>query len=165
MSCLFVSLKPVQRVSFSYILCTCVYYFLCAYIFIPLCTFKSLLFSRNQLMDASLFCKLFYLLLLQMCTCSDVPAASALSKVLGSEAMNLFFQEGLVGWGKDYMKKKGGISYGFPTARSIIDQDPQVPHSEIIISFVPWGHASSPVTEHNRKIKTGPFQGDTGHLL
>lgn len=108
-------------------------------------------------MDASLFCKLFYLLLLQMCACFDVPAASALSKMLGSEAMNLFFQEGLVAWGEDYMKKKGSIPYGFPTARSIIDQNPQVPRSEI-------HYPICAMTECNRKTKTSSFQEDTGHL-
>ena len=46
--------------------------------------------------------KLFHLLLLWVCTCFDVPVASDLSKMLGSEAMNLFFQEGLGGLrGKD----------------------------------------------------------------
>lgn len=51
----------------------------------------------NQVMDASLLCKLFSLLLLWMSTCLDEPTALDLSKMLGSEAMNLFFQEGLGG--------------------------------------------------------------------
>lgn len=51
----------------------------------------------NQFMDASLLCKLFSLLLLWMSTCLDEPTALDLSKMLGSEAMNLFFQEGLGG--------------------------------------------------------------------
>ena len=56
-----------------------------------------------------------------------MPAASDLSKMLGSEAMNLFFQAGL----GVYMEKTGGIPCKFTNIRVVIDQKPWVLHTEI----------------------------------
>lgn len=79
------------------------YYFLCAYIFVPLYMFTSMLFLWSQLTDASLLCKLFYLLLLWMYTRFDVLAASDLSK----ESLKPSAYSSRRGRGGGYMKNKG----------------------------------------------------------
>ena len=107
----------------THVYCICICFF-----FMPFCMFISLFLSWNQFIHASFPCKLFHLLLLWVwCTCFDVPAASDLSKMLGSEAMNLFFQAGL----GVYMEKTGGMPCKFTNIRFVIDQKPWVLHTEI----------------------------------
>lgn len=92
-SCLFVRLRHGQGEGWLllYPMHLCVQYL---YMLIFLChcgcMFILLLSSWSRFMEASLLCKLFHLLLLWMCTHSDVPAASDLSRTLGSEAVNRF---------------------------------------------------------------------------